>query len=154
LIAELGEKTPLLLFAGRYGRIGSGEFQAFLENDPVLSRFARVVDAPADQALAWLYGNCLFSAYPSHVEGWGLPVGESAWFGKLCLASKTSSVPEVCGALMDYVDPTDVADIVRAARQLIGDRDYLQQREQAIRQAPLRRWADVADDLYGFMQAG
>src|SRR6266850_1988367 len=118
----------------------------------VLAQFVRVVNGPSDQVLAWLYKYCLFSIFPSHVEGWGLPVGESAWFGSLCVASKTSSIPEVCGELMDYVDPADTADITRAVRRLITDRDYLQQRKTLIARATLRRWSDVAGDLYDYLE--
>jgi glycosyltransferase involved in cell wall biosynthesis len=102
--------------------------------------------------LAWLYKYCLFSIFPSHVEGWGLPVGESAWFGSLCVASNASAIPEVCGELMDYVDPADTADITRAVRRLITDRDYLQQRKAMIARATLRRWSDVAGDLYDCLE--
>ena len=152
LIGELGDKTPLLLFAGMYGRVGGAEVRARLENDAALARFVRVVEGPSDQVLAWLYRHCLFSTFPSHVEGWGLPVGESAWFGSLCVASRASSIPEVCGELMDYVDPADTADITRGVRRLITDRDYLQQRKAMIARATLRRWSDVAGELYDCLQ--
>jgi glycosyltransferase involved in cell wall biosynthesis len=152
LIGEFGDRTPLLLFAGMYGRVGGAEVRASLESDAVLAQFVRVVNGPSDQVLAWLYKYCLFSIFPSHVEGWGLPVGESAWFGSLCVASNASSIPEVCGELMDYVDPADTADITRAVRRLITDRDYLQQRKAMIARATLRRWSDVAGDLYDCLE--
>jgi glycosyltransferase involved in cell wall biosynthesis len=152
LIGEFADKTPLLLFAGMYGRVGGAELRAELESDDLLAEFVRVVDGPSDHELAWLYKHCLFSAFPSHVEGWGLPVGESAWFGSLCVASKASAIPEVCGDLMDYVDPADSEDITRAVRRLITDRDYLQLRKTLIARARLRRWSDVAADLYDCLQ--
>ncbi|MGE0114765.1 MAG: glycosyltransferase [Steroidobacteraceae bacterium] len=151
LIAELGEKTPLLVFAGRYGRIGGEEFREYVASDAGLTRYVQIIDMPSDQALAWLYRHCLFSAYPSHVEGWGLPVGESAWFGRYCVASKASSVPEVCGDLAGYVDPDDLDSIKGAILKPLLDPSYLQQREQAIAAASLRSWRDVADDLYVYI---
>jgi len=53
---------------------------------------------------------------------------------------------------MDYVDPADPEDITRAVRRLITDRDYLQQRKTLIARARLRRWGDVAADLYDCLQ--
>jgi hypothetical protein len=53
---------------------------------------------------------------------------------------------------MDYVDPADTADITRAVRRLITDRDYLQQRKTLIARATLRRWSDVAGDLYDCLE--
>jgi glycosyltransferase involved in cell wall biosynthesis len=152
LIGESGDKTPLLVFAGMYGRVGGSQVRAVLEGDARFAEFVRVVHGPSDQALAWLYKHCLFSAFPSHAEGWGLPVGESAWFGSLCVASKAGAIPEVCGELMDYIDPADTEDISRAVRRLITDRDYLQQRKTMIARAGLRRWSDVAADLYDSLE--
>lgn len=147
LLDELGEQVPVLVFAGKYGK-GGAEFQQYLEQCPALLRYVHVEHAPSDHALAWLYGNCLFTALPSLIEGWGLPVGESAWFGKFCVASSATSIPEVCGALMDYVDPNDVESIRAGLRKPIVEPAYLQQREQEILHAPLKRWMDVADEIY------
>lgn len=151
LLAERGEQMPLLVFAGRYGKIGGAEFQDYVAGDAMLQRYVCIIDAPSDQALAWLYRNCLFSVYPSYVEGWGLPVGESAWFGRYCVASQASSVPEVCGDLAGYVDPDDLGSIKAGILQPLSDPAYLQQREQLIAAAPLRSWHDVADDLYAYV---
>ncbi len=151
LVAELGGQAPMLVFAGRYGKIGGAEFQNHVASDPRLTTVVRVIDSPSDQALAWLYRNCLFSTYPSHVEGWGLPVGESAWFGKYCVASQASSVPEVCGEIAGYVDPDDLASIKAGIMQPLSDPSWLQVREQAIAAAPLRSWRQVADELFEFV---
>ncbi|MDE2116240.1 MAG: hypothetical protein KGJ29_15415, partial [Hyphomicrobiales bacterium] len=65
--------------------------------------------------LSYLYEHCLFTVYPSIVEGWGLPIGESLAHGKLCIASNTSSMPEVGGEFVQYLDPfnfTGAFDIV------------------------------------------
>lgn len=151
LIPELGEQTPFLVFAGRYGKIGGGEFQDYVASDPKLNGYVRVVNMPTDQVLVWLYRNCLFTAYPSQVEGWGLPVGESAWFGRYCVASQASSIPEVCGELVGYVDPNDLSSIKAGILRPLTDRAYLRDREAAIAAASLRTWSNVADDLYAYV---
>jgi glycosyltransferase involved in cell wall biosynthesis len=38
-------------------------------------------------------------------EGWGLPIAESLAYGKLCIASHTSSMTEIAGGLIDYFSP-------------------------------------------------
>lgn len=148
LIGELQEQTPLLIFAGRWGRIGGADVRSLIESDPELLRFVRVIESPSDEALAWLYRNCAFSAYPSFIEGWGLPVGESAWFGRVCLASNVSSVPEVCGNLAVYVDPAKDEEIMAAAKSLLVNHVELTARESNLCAAQLRTWADVAEDLH------
>ncbi len=151
LYSELGNALPLLVFAGRFGKIGGEAVRQYIERHPDLTARVRVVDGPSDQVMAWLYRNCLFSTYPSHVEGWGLPVGESAWFGRYCVASHASSIPEVCGDLAGYVDPNDVASIKAGLRLPLTDSGYLLEKEAAIASAKLRTWQDVADELYDFI---
>ena len=147
LANELTAPLPLLVFAGKYGK-GSAEFQRALSQDARLAERVRVVHAPSDLNLAWLYQNCLFTAYPSQYEGWGLPVGEAAWFGKFCVASHVTSIPEVCGDLIDYVDPSNMGSIKAAVKRVLVDRDYLRERERAIASAELRTWSRVADEIY------
>ena len=43
--------------------------------------------------------HCLFTTFPSIVEGWGLPVGESLTHDRACVASKSSLIPEAGGDL-------------------------------------------------------
>jgi glycosyltransferase involved in cell wall biosynthesis len=151
LSIELGERMPLLVFAGKYGK-GGEHFQQLLGKDSKLAQQVRVIHAPSDRELAWLYQNCLFTAYPSLYEGWGLPVGESVWFGKYCVASQATSIPEVCGDLLDYVDPNDLASICACLRKYIVDGDALRQQEARILNIVARRWVEVARDIYGYVQ--
>ena len=88
-----------------------------------------------------------FFVYPSLVEGWGLPVGEAAWFGKYSVVSSSSSLPEVCGNLVDYVDPGNITEITQSIKQAVLDEKYRKQREKNIAQASLRSWKDVAGHL-------
>ncbi|MGB6657128.1 MAG: glycosyltransferase, partial [Methylovirgula sp.] len=113
-----------------------------------LPRGGRIVfaEAPSDAALGWLYSACLFTIFPSLLEGWGLPVGESLWFGKSCAASKTSPIPAVGGDLCVYFDPHDPAAIKAAVRRL-RDPDVRRSFEKKIEAANLRTWAEAASDI-------
>lgn len=143
VLESLDRQAPLLVFAGKYGwKIE--DFRQLLASDKRLAAGVRIIDHVSDADLAFLYQNCLLHAYPSLVEGWGLPVGEAAWFGKYSVVSSASSLPEVCGSLVDYVDPTNVDELARVLEKAIQDSDYRQQKEAAIAVAPLRSWKDVA----------
>jgi glycosyltransferase involved in cell wall biosynthesis len=146
IMAVHGAGAPLLVFAGRRGWL-TDEFDAVLGSDVALAESVRVVESPSDQELTYLYAKCLFTAFPSLYEGWGLPVGESAWFGKYCVASGASSIREVCGDLIDYADPCDLNDIYDKLNRAISDRDYVRGRESGIAVAPLRSWRDVSSDI-------
>jgi len=154
LLSEIPGQLPLLVFAGKRGSgfVDVLDFLSDSDNEEV-SRYVQIIQTPEDVELAWLYQNCLCTAYMSYYEGWGLPVGESAWFGKYCIASSASSVPEVCGDLMDYVEPDNLDDLTKVLKRAIVDKGYLADREARIKESPVRMWRDVADDLYGILRA-
>jgi glycosyltransferase involved in cell wall biosynthesis len=68
--------------------------------------------------------------FPSFYEGWGLPITESHAFGRPCIISKTTSLPEAGGSLARYIDPDNTTDAYRVIRETIQD------------QAGLREWRD------------
>jgi glycosyltransferase involved in cell wall biosynthesis len=150
--AKMGYDTPRLIFAGKRGAL-NGDFNDFIRGTGSLDGYIRVVDRPTDVDLAFLYQNCLFSMFPSYIEGWGLPIGEGLWFGRPVIASNTSSMPEVGGDLVDYIDPRSPQSIEDAAMRMITDVTYRERRAAQIAAAQLRTWPAVADDLWGELTA-
>jgi glycosyltransferase involved in cell wall biosynthesis len=146
LIVELGDATPLLVFAGKFGwKIEP--FRELVQSDETLRRQVRIFPRPTDDDLASLYQRCLFTAYPSLVEGWGLPVGEAAWFGKYSVVSSSSSLPEVCGDLVDYVAPENVDEVAAVLTRAIQDPGYRGHKEAVIKLTPLRSWDECAGNF-------
>ena len=60
--------------------------------------------------------------YPSLFEGFGLPVLESLSVGTPCVASWSSSIPEVGGDTCAYFDPLSAGDFARAIGDLLARR--------------------------------
>jgi glycosyltransferase involved in cell wall biosynthesis len=87
----------------------------------------------SDTELRICYRHCLFTVYPSFVEGWGFPLAESLQHGKLCVASNRSALPEVGGELLDYFDPDDDGGALAAIERAIFDDEYRAHREARIR---------------------
>ena len=77
--------------------------------------------------------------YPSLFEGFGLPVLESLAAGTPCVASWSSSIPEVGGALCSYFDPFSAADMQRALREMLARRKAEGPALAATRAGPARR---------------
>ncbi|MFP5502338.1 MAG: glycosyltransferase family 4 protein [Candidatus Sericytochromatia bacterium] len=98
---------PLLVFVGMPGW-GVHDLMLDLKLDPRIKPYLRIFNNLSDDDLGLLYRNAYFTAFPSLFEGWGLPVAESLSYGKFCLASHSSSIPEVGGDLLEYLDPWDV----------------------------------------------
>jgi glycosyltransferase involved in cell wall biosynthesis len=97
------------------------EFDAVLEEasrrDDVL-----VLGQVSEDDLVALYQACTVFCYPSLYEGFGLPLLEAMAAGAACVTSSVSSLPEVGGDAVVYVDPESV-DEIRAAieRLLVAD---------------------------------
>lgn len=146
LIAE-GVDVPELVFVGRHGWKIEALTDVLRATDNLNGRL-HIAHNLSDGELNAVYAACDFSVFTSFVEGWGLPVGESLFHGRPCVASDTSSIPEVGGDLVDYVDPFNVSQGVDVLRRMITDRAYLRSREAAIRDRFVARtWRDVGADF-------
>jgi glycosyltransferase involved in cell wall biosynthesis len=143
LIEECGPSAPKLVIVGRQGWL-SGDLMTQIQSDPLTRGRVVVLTDVADADLGWLYRHCLFTVYPSHYEGWGLPVAESLCHGKYCVASRASSLPEVGGELIGYHDPLDLPACLRLVREALSE-EFRKRREETIR-ATYRptRWSETA----------
>jgi glycosyltransferase involved in cell wall biosynthesis len=147
LFIEEGLDPPDLVFVGRYGwRVA--DLMEQLRATNFMDGRVHVLHDLSDGQLEQLYDACLFTAFPSFVEGWGLPVGESLAHGRPCVASNTSSIPEVGGDLVDYVDPYNLRHGIEVFRRMAFDATYRAQREEDIRKKFVpRTWQDVGSEL-------
>jgi glycosyltransferase involved in cell wall biosynthesis len=75
--------------------------------------FAEQEDLPA------LYANAAMFVFPSHYEGFGLPVLEAMNQGTPTITSKTSSLPEVGGDSVLYCKPDDIDDMAMVMRNVL-----------------------------------
>jgi glycosyltransferase involved in cell wall biosynthesis len=73
-----------------------------------------------DDELAALYAGCSVFCYPSLYEGFGLPVLEAMAAGAPVVTSSVSSLPEVGGEAVAYVDPEDERAIAAELRRLLN----------------------------------
>jgi glycosyltransferase involved in cell wall biosynthesis len=131
LAEERGIEMPQLLIVGGQGWY-TGDIQYLFNTDPALKDKVLLLHGLSDAALDWIYRNCMFTVYPSMYEGWGLPVAESLGYGKLCVTSHASSIPEIAGDLNDYFSPYDTEECMKKI-QLYTDGDRLARKERRIR---------------------
>lgn len=88
-----------------------------------------------DTDLEWYYKNCLATIYPSRYEGWGLPVAESLVYGRVCLASHATSIPEISNDLPEFFDPLNVYELLDLIQKCLQDDEWVEQKETEIREA-------------------
>jgi glycosyltransferase involved in cell wall biosynthesis len=145
LIATHGrERVPALVLAGSKGW-GADQFWRSMHATNGLGGKIRVVTNLSDGQMARAYDDCLFTVFPSLCEGWGLPVSESLYHGKLCIASNATSLPEVGGPASDYFDPRDDDSAYTAVERAIFEPGYVAAREKWIAgNFRLPVWEDTA----------
>jgi glycosyltransferase involved in cell wall biosynthesis len=148
LAQKLGDRCPSLVLVGRWGwRIE--EFQKELFESNFLDGKVVIFHELSDFELAHLYKNCMFTIFPSFVEGWGLPVGESLAYGKPCIASNTSSIPEVGGDFCRYIDPHNAVGAFQVVeRTLLNRADLATWTTRIAQEFKARSWADVTADFF------
>lgn len=145
---EARMNVPDLVFVGRPGwRVG--ELMDEITESRFLDGRLHILNGLTDDELADLYDRCLFTVFPSHVEGWGLPVGESLAHGKVCIASSASSIPEVGGDYAIYVDPLDLDAGYDAISRLVQEPATLAREQQRVRDGFVpRTWAMMGRDFF------
>ncbi len=118
---EKGIELPRLIMVGRRGWLSDDIYYQMVHDSDVNQRLIFKHDAD-DQQLTWLYQNCLFVVFPSYYEGWGLPVAEAAYYGKVTAASNRSSIPEVVGDAAVYFSANSADECLEAILYLLDDK--------------------------------
>jgi glycosyltransferase involved in cell wall biosynthesis len=111
-----------LILVGPVGWKADPVFRAMAER-PALAGRVHHTGFVADEDLAALYSGARAFVYPSLYEGFGLPVLEAMQCGVPVIASNTTSLPEVGGDAVEYVDPLDRPALVAALHRLWTDTD-------------------------------
>jgi len=148
LAQKLGEHCPSLVLVGKWGwRIE--EFQKELFATNYLDGKIVIFHDVSDVELGHLYSSCIFTLFPSFVEGWGLPVGESLAYGKPCIASNTSSIPEVGADFCRYINPYDALGALQIVERTVTDRaDLAVWTKRIATEFKVRTWEEVTRDFF------
>lgn len=98
-----------LVIAGAYGWLYEDVLKLVQELN--LSKHIVFTGKINDDELKYLYSNCELFTYLSFYEGFGLPPLEAMSYGKKCIVSDKSSIPEVVGDAAIKIDPYDIEEI-------------------------------------------
>jgi glycosyltransferase involved in cell wall biosynthesis len=126
------DAVPLLVLAGKPGW-GVTDLMSDIALDPVTQGHIQLVHGASDAELSELYQHAACCLFPSYYEGWGLPVAEALAHGKVVLASNSSSIPEIGGDLITYLDPLNPREWARAMEEQMTNPDARAAREAVVR---------------------
>jgi glycosyltransferase involved in cell wall biosynthesis len=154
LISEGKTDLPILVIVGREGFLNNGIVYQ-VENDPILKDRVKVFSDVSDDDLDYLYRNCMFTVYPAHYEGWGLPIAESLMYGKQCICSNTSSMVEIAPSITRFAHPLKTTEWAENIYELSKDREKLEKETQkVISEYKCTHWSDTTQQLIDFIIEG
>ena len=136
--SSLPEELAAAASAGRGGRPRLGDRARRSDALRSLGDRCLLLGYVSDGALGELYRRCAVFCYPSLGEGFGLPVLEAMAAGAAVVTSNISSLPEVGGDAVEYVEPEAVASIAAGLARVLED-DGLPARARANAGALARR---------------
>lgn len=134
------EETCLLLVGkafANYNALEEKEKSLKIENNVIHTGIV------SQEELVDLYNLADLFVFPSLYEGFGLPILESLACGTPVICSNTSSMPEVGGDVVTYVNPLDIEQITKSIeKELIKDKKIDANAKSWIEQFD---WEKIAD---------
>jgi len=111
-----------------------------IENSPWKQEIHHL-DYLSDELVALFYSKADVFLYPSHYEGFGLPVLEAMTLGTPVISSQTSSIPEVAGDAALLINPNEPIELAEAILKVISDSQLRQELiDKGKKQAKLFTW--------------
>jgi glycosyltransferase involved in cell wall biosynthesis len=139
------DPKPLVL-AGGQGWL-EDDIDQFIANLG-LTKYVQRLGYVDDATLTWLYKNCWAFVYPSVYEGFGLPVLEAMSLGAPVITSNTTSLPEVGGDAVLYVNPAQEFELVKAFEKLMDKNLRNCLKDKSKQQSNKFAWAETAEQAY------
>ena len=90
-----------------------------------------------------------FTVYPSLIEGFGMPIFESLWYGKPCLCNINGSIGELAKdggcAVVDVMNPKEMA---ASLYRLLTDENYYVKLQNESTERNITTWKEYSDNIY------
>lgn len=150
--AELGDRTPELVFVGMKGWHVDEVFRDISLNPKLRNkkgeRLVKVLNDVSDAELNWLYKSAQFTLFPSLYEGWGLPIAESLMHGTPVIASDRGALVEASQGLAVHLDPFDGHAWATKVSAYITNAGELSRAKNSAMKYRVRNWEDFAKGVF------
>lgn len=149
--------VPPLVCVGKLGWLND-RAMSVIADDPSLSSKIVFINRASDLELKSLYSLSLFTVYPSHYEGWGLPITESLSYGRVPLVADNSSLVEAAAGYGVVFESGNITDFIEKAEKLLVDAAFRTHLEQRIaKYYNVTTWQKMMGEIVTFsdsVQAG
>ena len=130
-----------LFLVGHISQEVAPEIQKIVQKNPNIC----ILGGRSDSELKELYTSCSFTVFPSVIEGFGLPIVESLWFGKPCIFSNGGAMAELSGLPgCIAVDTTSTDILEETIKTLIENPRTLRDYCEKILRSELSTWKEYA----------
>lgn len=142
-IANLGYN---LVFAGRIGWKNE-KFLHDMETHPYYGKRIFHIANASNADIDYLYSNAFLVAFPTHMEGFGLPLVEALEHGVPVVATDIDVLKEIGGDYCYYFKANDVQDFVKQIEQIQNnEKIYIEKKEKLRTYCPIT-WDQSANQM-------
>ncbi|MBU1127420.1 glycosyltransferase family 4 protein [Patescibacteria group bacterium] len=112
-----------------------------------LGSFVKLLGFVDDSDLFSLYQKAEAFAFPSLLEGFGLPPLEAMAAGLPVVSSNATCLPEIYGNAAYYFDPLSVSDMAKSIEKVIFDKKLQEElKKRGAKQVKLYSWEKMVDE--------
>jgi len=131
--------------------VGRGDYETILRklvNELNLQERVIFLGHLPDEKMIPLFKNAEFLAFPSLIEGFGLPLIEAMALGCPILSSNIPVIEEIGGDVYEKVNPKSVDDIARSMSKLLSSKEHREiLRNKGYERAKIFSWEESAKKL-------
>jgi glycosyltransferase involved in cell wall biosynthesis len=139
-----GNPSASLVLAGRHD-VFTERLMKSVTRLGLPERAVRFVELPSDDELGALYRHASLLAFPSKIEGFGIPPLEAMHAGIPVMSSDASCLPEILGDAALFVDPDNEEEMAQNMATALEDPESLAPLiAKGRQQAQKFRWEDTA----------
>ena len=109
------------------------------------------INGASDEEIDYLYQNCYALAFPSYIEGYGLPIIESMVRGVPVIAADTPINREVGGEYALYFGQDKPKELVNTVAELLAEPEKYQGLKKKLENYAPPTWEETAKEIFGIL---
>lgn len=143
LDAGLADETDVnIIFAGKIGW-NIEEFIERMRNHPLFGKRLFFFEQPNDASIEYLYKNAFAVAFPTFMEGFGLPVIEAFQHNTPVIASNIEVLREIARGFANYFDNSSPEDFIKCVKKLIDNPEEYKKKKDNLKNYVPVTWDSV-----------